>query len=83
VSAATASSARRRQTPSRRRFTKPSGKWTPIPPRGFRRHAPIRGSPAPGLAWVKAGRYWIADRTTPRWIIAAVFYETGIILCRL
>ena len=37
----------------------------------------------PGLAWIKAGRYWIAYRTTPRLLIDAVFYETADIPGRL
>jgi plasmid stabilization system protein ParE len=37
----------------------------------------------PGRAWVKAGRYWIAYRTTPRLVIAAVFFETSNIPGRL
>jgi plasmid stabilization system protein ParE len=31
----------------------------------------------PRMAWVKAGRYWVAYRTAPRLTIAAVFYETA------
>jgi hypothetical protein len=37
----------------------------------------------PGLAWIKAGRYWIAYRTKPRVIIVAVFYDTANIPGRL
>lgn len=37
----------------------------------------------PGLAWVKAGRYWVAYRVTPRLTIATVFYETANIPDRL
>jgi plasmid stabilization system protein ParE len=37
----------------------------------------------PRIAWVKAGRYWVAYRTTPRLTIAAVFYETANIPGRL
>ncbi|WP_425600675.1 type II toxin-antitoxin system RelE/ParE family toxin [Nitrospirillum viridazoti] len=37
----------------------------------------------PGQAWVKAGPYWIAYRTSPHLIIAAVFYETANIPRRL
>ena len=37
----------------------------------------------PGLAWTKAGRYWIAYRTTPRLFIDAVFYDTADIPGRL
>ncbi len=53
---------------------------------------PAVGLPAPrpyprlaraGVSWVKAGRYWVAYRTTPRVIIAAVFYETANIPGRL
>jgi plasmid stabilization system protein ParE len=31
----------------------------------------------PGRAWVKAGRYWVAYRTTPRLLITGIFYETA------
>jgi plasmid stabilization system protein ParE len=31
----------------------------------------------PRVAWVKAGRYWVAYRTAPRLTIAAVFYATA------
>jgi plasmid stabilization system protein ParE len=53
---------------------------------------PAAGIPAPrpypqlarqGVAWVKAGRYWVAYRTVPRPIIAAVFFETANIPSRL
>jgi len=37
----------------------------------------------PGRARVKAGRYWVAYRTAPRLIIAAVFFETSNIPGRL
>ena len=37
----------------------------------------------PGLAWTKAGHYWIAYRTTPRLLIDAVFYDTADIPGRL
>ena len=37
----------------------------------------------PGLQWTKAGRYWIAYRTTPRVLIDAVFYGTAYIPGRL
>ncbi|MDE1149395.1 MAG: hypothetical protein PW843_22805 [Azospirillaceae bacterium] len=37
----------------------------------------------PGLAWVKAGRYWIAYRIKPYPIITGVFYETADIPRRL
>lgn len=53
---------------------------------------PAGGLPAPrpypqlarqGRSWVKAGRYWVAYRTTPRLTIAAVFFETANIPGRL
>ncbi len=53
---------------------------------------PLAGLPAPRpyprlarsrIAWVKAGRYWVAYRTAPRLTIAAVFYETANIPGRL
>jgi plasmid stabilization system protein ParE len=31
----------------------------------------------PGRIWMKAGRYWIAYRRSPRLAIVAVFYETA------
>jgi len=37
----------------------------------------------PGLAWVKAGRYWVAYRSRPRLVIVAVFYESANIPRRL
>jgi plasmid stabilization system protein ParE len=37
----------------------------------------------PGVAWIKAGRYWIAYRCTERPTILAVFYETADIPGRL
>jgi len=36
----------------------------------------------PRVSWVKAGRYWVAYRTAPRLIIAAVFYDTANIPVR-
>ena len=48
-------------------------------------HAP-RPYPAlrqPGRAWVKAGRYWIAYRTSKPPMIVAVFFETADIPTRL
>lgn len=54
--------------------------------------APEGGLPAPraypqlarpGLAWMKAGRYWIAYRINPYPVIAAVFYEAADIPRRL
>lgn len=47
---------------------------------------PSAGLPAPrpypllarrGQAWVKAGRYWVAYRTTEPPVIIAVFFETA------
>jgi plasmid stabilization system protein ParE len=29
----------------------------------------------PGVAWIKAGRYWISYTTTPSPVIVGVFYE--------
>ncbi len=37
----------------------------------------------PGLAWVKAGRYWIAHSTAEPPVIVAVFYETANIPGRM
>jgi plasmid stabilization system protein ParE len=37
----------------------------------------------PGLAWVKAGRYWIAYRRRPYLVITAVFYDAADIPGRL
>ena len=47
---------------------------------------PSAGLPAPrpyplvarkGQAWIKAGRYWVAYRTTRPPVIIAVFFETA------
>lgn len=37
----------------------------------------------PGRAWVKAGRYWIAYRITPKLTIAGVFFDTANIPGRI
>lgn len=37
----------------------------------------------PGRAWLKAGRYWIAYRTSKPPMIVAVFFETADIPTRL
>ena len=37
----------------------------------------------PGQAWVKAGRYWVAYRSHPSLVIAAVFYEAANIPNRI
>ena len=37
----------------------------------------------PRRAWVKAGRYWVLDRTTTPPVIIAVFFETANIPGRL
>jgi hypothetical protein len=37
----------------------------------------------PGLAWLKAGRYWIGYRQRPRLVITAVFFEMADIPTRL
>jgi plasmid stabilization system protein ParE len=38
---------------------------------------------APRRAWVKAGRYWIAYRTTTPPIVTGIFFETADIPTRL
>ena len=38
---------------------------------------------APGRAWVKAGRYWVAFTTTSPPVIIAVFYDAADIPSRL
>jgi hypothetical protein len=49
-------------------------------------HVPAAGLPAPqpypqlarpGVAWIKAGRYWIAYTTAAAPVIVGVFYETA------
>jgi hypothetical protein len=37
----------------------------------------------PGVAWIKAGRYWVSYTTTPPPVIVGVFYETANIPGRL
>jgi plasmid stabilization system protein ParE len=55
-------------------------------------HDPAAGLPAPrpypqlarpGLAWVKAGRYWVAYTTAPRLLITGVFYDAANIPNRI
>ncbi len=50
---------------------------------GLRAPRPYPQLARPGQAWVKAGRYWVAYRSQPRLVIAAVFYESANIPNRL
>lgn len=50
-----------------------------VAPRPYKDH----GIDRPGIAWVQAGRYWIAYRTRTPLAIVAVFYDAANIPGRL
>jgi len=52
------------------------------PSAGLAASRPYPSVARPGRAWIKAGRYWIAYRTTPPLAIVAVFFETADITGR-
>jgi plasmid stabilization system protein ParE len=44
---------------------------------------PYRQLARPGVAWIKAGRYWVSYTTTSPPVIVAVYFETANIPGRL
>jgi plasmid stabilization system protein ParE len=58
-------------------------KITTSPAIGLAAPRPYPHLARPGLAWIKAGRYWIAYSTAKPTVIVGVFYETANIPGRL